>query len=335
MTATARPVAEAQQPAHAALTRREEIAIAVFVVWCVAGLFLDGWSHNAAKPESFFTPWHGLLYSGFGASVGWGMYEGNRARLAGEPASVTVADRLTRIGTAMFVAGMVGDFGWHTLFGVEQDVEALLSPTHLLLMIGGMLLASMPLRLGTLSRPAAERRFTDVLPALVSVAATAGIVLFFLQFASAFTGGNVRDAVGSFGLDGDAQLLSLWGVLSVVITGTVLAGVSAALVQRGPLPFGTHTFVVGLLALAVNGLHGFDLAPLVLAGVAGGFAADVAVRRGRADLAPVAQAVVLWPAWFAVVALAADLRWSAELVGGAIAITVLAAFGVRELATRR
>jgi len=30
------------------------------------GLFLDGWAHNSIpKLESFFTPWHAVLYSGF------------------------------------------------------------------------------------------------------------------------------------------------------------------------------------------------------------------------------------------------------------------------------
>ncbi|MEZ4668880.1 MAG: hypothetical protein R3E39_13310 [Anaerolineae bacterium] len=34
--------------------------------WFIFGLFLDGWAHNhIANLETFFTPWHGVLYSGF------------------------------------------------------------------------------------------------------------------------------------------------------------------------------------------------------------------------------------------------------------------------------
>src|SRR5215469_12275517 len=32
----------------------------------VGGVFLDGWAHNHGKvDQSFFTPWHALLYSAF------------------------------------------------------------------------------------------------------------------------------------------------------------------------------------------------------------------------------------------------------------------------------
>lgn len=34
--------------------------------WLLVGLFVDGWAHvNLRSLESFFTPWHGLFYSGF------------------------------------------------------------------------------------------------------------------------------------------------------------------------------------------------------------------------------------------------------------------------------
>jgi hypothetical protein len=32
--------------------------------WTVAGIYLDGWAHNHGKVDSFFTPWHAVLYSG-------------------------------------------------------------------------------------------------------------------------------------------------------------------------------------------------------------------------------------------------------------------------------
>src|SRR5919197_6314517 len=47
-------------------------AMAGTAVWIVVGLFVDGWAHNhlLSTRESFFTPWHGLLYSGVGAAMG-------------------------------------------------------------------------------------------------------------------------------------------------------------------------------------------------------------------------------------------------------------------------
>ena len=41
--------------------------------------------------------------------------------------------------------GGAGDIVWHTLFGIEAGIEALLSPTHLLLAFGGAVAVSGPL----------------------------------------------------------------------------------------------------------------------------------------------------------------------------------------------
>ncbi len=42
------------------------------------------------------------------------------------------------IGVIAFAAGGVADMVWHQIFGVEVDLEALLSPSHLLLFISGL-----------------------------------------------------------------------------------------------------------------------------------------------------------------------------------------------------
>ena len=40
--------------------------------WVTAGLVVDAWSHTyLPQLESFFTPWHALLYSGFLAMAAW------------------------------------------------------------------------------------------------------------------------------------------------------------------------------------------------------------------------------------------------------------------------
>ncbi|MEZ4662017.1 MAG: hypothetical protein R2911_31085 [Caldilineaceae bacterium] len=46
----------------------------------------------------------------------------------------------------------MGDLIWHELFGIEQDFEALISPTHLMLGAGLALIVSGPLR-AALARP--------------------------------------------------------------------------------------------------------------------------------------------------------------------------------------
>src|SRR5262245_43928984 len=45
---------------------RLDWAVGVTSGWLVGGFWLDGWAHHAfPELETFFTPWHAALYSGF------------------------------------------------------------------------------------------------------------------------------------------------------------------------------------------------------------------------------------------------------------------------------
>src|SRR5829696_493240 len=51
-------------------TARFDWAMAIVSCWFVGGLFLDAWAHiHLSNLETFFTPWHGVMYSGFLAVV--------------------------------------------------------------------------------------------------------------------------------------------------------------------------------------------------------------------------------------------------------------------------
>src|SRR6266540_947312 len=51
---------------------RGDLVTAVLGAWLVGGAFLDGWAHNTRPGlETFFTPWHAVLYSGYAASAAW------------------------------------------------------------------------------------------------------------------------------------------------------------------------------------------------------------------------------------------------------------------------
>ena len=40
--------------------------MAAFGSWLIGGLYLDGWAHiHVPALETFFTPWHAVLYSGY------------------------------------------------------------------------------------------------------------------------------------------------------------------------------------------------------------------------------------------------------------------------------
>lgn len=50
----------------------QDLIAAILASWMTLGGFVDGYAHRSLDtPETFFTPWHGVLYSGFLAVAGW------------------------------------------------------------------------------------------------------------------------------------------------------------------------------------------------------------------------------------------------------------------------
>jgi hypothetical protein len=100
----------------------------------VSGLYLDGWAHTHGKvDQSFFTPWHAVLYSGqlLMVMILVGMLVRNVWRGSALRHALPGGYNLSLAGVLLWFIGGPGDLIWHTLFGIEQSVGALYSPTHL------------------------------------------------------------------------------------------------------------------------------------------------------------------------------------------------------------
>ena len=65
--------------------------------------------------------------------------------------------------------GGVGDLLWHQVFGIEQGIAALLSPTHLLLFTGVALILLAPFRAAWSSPESPSAGVLGMLPALLSI----------------------------------------------------------------------------------------------------------------------------------------------------------------------
>ena len=104
----------------------------------VSGLYLDGWAHIRELPETFFTPWHAVIYVSFFALAGVLGQTAWRGRRSGAPwrLALPMGYGLAGIGAAVFLAAGLADLVWHEVFGIEADLEALYSPPHLLLAAG-------------------------------------------------------------------------------------------------------------------------------------------------------------------------------------------------------
>lgn len=323
-----------------------DLVAIVLAVWMVGGVFIDGWVHVNldSTQESFFTPWHGVLYSGFVALAAW--MGASLLRERGKP----VTERIPRgyrvgfVGMVVFAAGGAGDALWHEIFGIEVGIEALISPTHLLLLTGGLLLLTSPLRSAWRGDDDAPT-LPAFLPALVSVALTSALLAFFFAYAwgglDLTPAAPVPPAAFEHGVPGhrEAEQAITAAILSRLLTTVLLIGPLLLLLRRWHPPTGTATVLFTtvsalLFALSDNASVALLVPPLVV-----GVVADIAIARVRPGLArrwPAyamagALAVVLWLGHFAVMAATHGLGWTPELWGGAVFLAALTAVGLAVL----
>ena len=288
--------------------------------WILVGLFLDGWSHihrDGADGESFFTVWHALLYSGVAAACAVQAWDVRRA------GGLRPGYAMTLVGGLVVLSAGFVDMVWHTLLGVEADLDALLSPPHLLLITAGTLVFAGPLR-------ASLRSGSVALPTAFSAAFVVTGLSFFTQYANPFThlypvegytpvdGGTVSAAVSSAGLNEVA------GVAGVVVFAAMVGGAVAVLRALGRLPVGALLVVVAVPALFMTTLRGtYVLVPAAL--VAALLTELLGRRLAPAPLAALSCALLIG-AWAATLLLTRDLAWSAAALGGAIGSATAAGY---------
>lgn len=328
---------------RAPLDRRDQTLGALFGLWMIAGLFLDGWAHDNQKPESFFTPWHGILYSGFTAAAGFAVHRARRTRVPGRHWRETLprGHGLTLAALGVFAIGAAGDLVWHELLGIEVGIEALLSPTHLLLLASGVVALSAPVR-AAWHEPVSPQGLREFLPVALSTALLTALVAFFVLYLSPFSNDAAGTAFERFqGQVHDhpssdvAELQQQLGVASILLNSVVLGAPVAVLLRRWRTPVGTFTLVFGLVVLLFEGLAEFAQPLVAFAGIGAGMVADGVARRGRLPVAVVCAASVgtLWLAYFALYALdEGAVAWSAELWTGATFLGALLAAGVGAVA---
>lgn len=110
--------------------RRFEWTFVLLSTWLMTGGYLDAWAHrHLARLETFFTPWHAVLYSGMLAVLTFLSIVALRNRNRGRPLNRALPDgyALSLLGCVLFGIGGVIDFFWHLRFGFEVNIAALIS----------------------------------------------------------------------------------------------------------------------------------------------------------------------------------------------------------------
>jgi hypothetical protein len=317
------------------MTGRYQWLVVLTSGWLVAGGWIDAWAHHRTSVETFFTPWHAVLYSGFLAS----------AAVVVSPAVVRLVRRSTEspalppgfglsvLGLLLFALAGAGDALWHTIFGIEEDIEALLSPPHLMLGAGAFLIVSGPARAAWRDLgEGAGSGWKRLGPPLLSTAMVLSLATFLTEYANPLSiplaAGDGITRLADFGLGsedfvGSETLKQGLGVAGILVLAVLIAGASAV-VLRWPRRFGALTILLTVgLAPSLLPHQVVAFLPVV---VGGGLGCDVLARllrpaparslawRGFSFLGP----AIFFGLYFTAVALSVGLAWTPELWLGSI-----------------
>jgi hypothetical protein len=284
-------------------TQREDLVTVLLATWLIGGIGLDGWAHSNLERqlESFFTPWHAVLYSGFVATALWVLWlvQTRRAEHRTWTQAVPRGYGLGLVGVAVFAVGGVGDLLWHQVFGIETGIAALLSPTHLLLFTGVALLLLAPFRAAWSSPEPPSAALLGVVPAFLSITLLTALVAFFFQYSSLFaielafsssapvrfSQGQPPQLVGV--LDAWANDIQIKQIMAALVTSLILVAPVLLMLRRWRLPLGAATILFLVVATIIVALDGFRAWEQLVGAAAAGVAADVAIARLRPSAARV------------------------------------------------
>jgi hypothetical protein len=232
-------------------------------LWLIAGVFIDGFAHSNLRGtiDSFFTPWHAILYAGFTVSALWTIWLVFKEVRLGRTgmAAIPIGYELGLLGVAIFGLGGFGDMIWHSVFGIEIGNAALLSPTHLLLLTGGTLIVTSPLRSAwaTLKH---QPSLLEFLPAMLSSFAALSFATFFHLHAWGITnvpdGNNYMDWLKTSGGHTMFEVASNFAAMSILFSNVILLTPMLLLLKRWRTPFGVFTIMFALNTIGMTVIGG-------------------------------------------------------------------------------
>lgn len=306
----------------------------LFGTCLVGGVLADAWAHTNILEtlESFFTPWHGLLYSGFATTAAWTFWLAYRRR---DRAPRWWRDawpngyRLGALGVVMFLVAGVGDMAWHTVFGVETGLDTAFSPSHLFLDISAVILLTSPMRSWWAAGQGGWRTATGVASMALGVTFAAVLLVRWSAFRTA-SPTEPYDHVQ----DGASESAAAHGVTAYLVT-TLIVLIPLLLAYR-------HRPAPGAVTAVVAGLALFQMTMLEFPAPQTTAAFTAIVAAGLADLAllrldarrgpgaplrlPIAGALIpalVWTGHLAGLQLAEGIRWPPELWTGTVVVTAV------------
>ncbi len=323
----------ARRQGYPAATRSFDLIALALAAWVLLGGYVDGIAHvNGATDDTFFTPFHLLLYAGLLAKgfflVGAQLRNVNRGHswLQALPRGYLTS----LVGVALMAISGSLDFLWHTAFGIEANIEASVSPPHLMGALSTLIFMSGPLR-ALWGRAEVKRGWGQLFPAIASALLVYSMFSLFTQFAHAISW------AGLYTLPGAPGGLFIWdhAMTAMVIVPAMLMSVTLLLLlRRWALPFGAVSFLLlgnsTLMYLLRAADYGGAQGPVILlAALSAGLAGDLLLRRlqrprigaGALRLFAFAVPFIYFVVFFVILQLSGGIWWSIHMWTG---VSVLA-----------
>jgi hypothetical protein len=295
-----------------------EWILILLVFATIFGIYLDVWAHiNVPELETFFTIWHFIFYTGFLLSFLFflGNLIVNYFNEKSWKKSLPVGYGLSFIGTIIFFFSGFGDMIWHLIFGIEESIDALLSPTHIGLAIGIGLIAT-----GALRNALKEKIKIIPWTGIFSVMLLLSMFTLFTEFGHPYT--ELYSSVD--GLTEDAKFGESIGTLSIYLQTMILMGVLLFTISRFKTPFLGMTFILTLNAALLSVLHrNFEFIPMAFLT---GLIADFYIKYRSIEkiknfqIFSFSLPIVLFSFYFLSLAITNKIGWNVHMVGGAIFI---------------
>jgi hypothetical protein len=249
------------------------------------------------------------------------------------------------VGVVLFAVAGGLDLVWHETFGIEISLDALVSPTHLLLGFSLFLILGTAVRSARSASPGGSFEWTTA--ELLAILLMTGLGAFFLIYCSAFVRSGPTAPFTPIPIGSPGRIQSEMPVIVtlasyLVTTALIVAPFLFTLSAAGRPVRGIVTMLVATVAWLPAGMIGFR--PITIAGAAGATVAAVladvllawlpkARLSGRLPAVTAGLAALVWTGQLVAFALVDGIRWPVSLWLGAVVLSAAAAAGLALLTT--
>lgn len=288
LSKTSRPKAQSGYPAH---TQQLDALMAILTFILVSGLFIDGWAHNHGRvDDSFFTPYHAVMYSSyvlFGIVL-LGLHRQNINRGYTFLKALPQGYMISLMGIFIFGGGGLADLLWHTAFGIEEGIEALYSPSHLILGIGYSIVIAGVIQSAWIRREVMQG-WRDLWWVMLATSCLISIFTFFTQFMTFVS--EFDEMLRRPYYD---DVLTKAVISSYIVATALMIGMILFIMRRWRLPLGAVSAIFALNAtfmglMLLLEVRNFDLVQflllmvlMVVPALLAGIVADVLIWRLKA-----------------------------------------------------